>query len=106
MDWSLPIGVPVTFGGLSVAYESVSTSFHEDSVFIAIDAIEVGDDGDDRKLIITVLIDVGARNDWTWQFAVLEESETEDGGFENGEESCLGGLSIMDCWGCARPYRQ
>ena len=60
MDRSLPIGVPVAFGGLSVAYESVSTSLHEDAVFIAIDAIEVGDDGDDRKLIITVLVDVGA----------------------------------------------
>ena len=60
MDRSLPIGVPVAFGGLSVAYESVAISSHEDAVFIALDAIEVGDDGDDRKLIITVLVDIGA----------------------------------------------
>ena len=60
MDRSLPIGVPVAFGGLSVADESVAISSYEDAVFIAINAIVVGDDGDDRELIIAVLIDVGA----------------------------------------------
>ena len=60
MDRSLPIGVPVAFGGLSGAYKSVAISSHEDAVFIAINAIKVSDDGDNRELIIAVLIDVGA----------------------------------------------
>ena len=50
---------------MSVAYKSIATSLYKNAEFIAINVVIVRDDGDDRKLVIGTLVEVGTSDDRT-----------------------------------------
>ena len=70
---------------MSVAYKSIAISFNKNAEFIAINVVIVRDDGDDRKLVIGTLVEVGTSDDRTRKFSVLEKTQTNYGGVGNVE---------------------
>ena len=98
---TFPIRVPIAFCRLSISDESISTSLHKNAEFIAINIVFVGDDRDDREFVIPTIVEIRTCDNWAWQFAVLEEAESENGGVRNVELPRGGSHSVFQCWCCS-----
>jgi len=100
IDRTVPIHVPVALVGIAIARTTVH-ALHEDAERVAVEVGIVANHGNDGEGVAIVLLQIGTRDDRTWQHAILVETETQHGIVRHGEQSVSGTGTVGEGRGAA-----